>query len=122
MHVGGKRRMFIPPQLAYGNKGSERAPNSMLIFDVDFIAQSDADPLQAGSARSLPGAEPRCSTNHTDRPAQPATPQPLRPRRPARNRARRSGSETAVEESRAARGIELSNHRSPPWREKSSAC
>jgi peptidylprolyl isomerase len=64
MRIGGRRRLFIPPQLAYGNKGSGAVPpNSWLIFDVDFVAQSDADPTPkpaapANSAVPNPGGAP----------------------------------------------------------------
>jgi peptidylprolyl isomerase len=46
MRVGGKRRLFIPFQLAYGPNG--RPPTiparAMLIFDLEFVAQNDKAP------------------------------------------------------------------------------
>ena len=39
MSVGSKYRLFIPADLAYGNRGAGRkiGPNSMLIFDVELL-------------------------------------------------------------------------------------
>jgi peptidylprolyl isomerase len=80
MHIGGKRRLFIPYQLAYGAMG--RPPKipakSDLIFDIELLEITDmpAQPQQQGGMRMMPqrpagapGAPP------APRPASPATPQ-----------------------------------------------
>jgi uncharacterized damage-inducible protein DinB len=44
MRVGGKRRIFIPPQLAYGDRGSSDGqvpPNSEMIQDIELMDVSD---------------------------------------------------------------------------------
>jgi peptidylprolyl isomerase len=48
MRTGGKRRLFVPYQLAYGEVGNPpRMPaKANLIFDVEFISQSDTPPEQ----------------------------------------------------------------------------
>ena len=40
MKVGGRRRLVIPPHLAYGSRGAGSAigPNETLIFVVDLVA------------------------------------------------------------------------------------
>ena len=59
MRVGGKRRLFIPYQLAYGpNQHQTIPPKSMLIFDVEVMKVSDTPPVHKDTHAPPPTAQP----------------------------------------------------------------
>ena len=58
MKVGGKRRLFIPYQLAYGHQHRGKIPpRSELIFDIELVAVKDAPALSAAADLLLPYTE-----------------------------------------------------------------
>jgi peptidylprolyl isomerase len=80
MHVGGKRRLFIPYQLAYGDAG--KAPitaKANLIFDIELVAVSNKPPAPkqptAAPPQPKPATEPAQPPTNAAPPAdKPATP------------------------------------------------
>ncbi len=65
MHIGGKRRLFIPWQLAYGTRdmpgpaGKPGIPSkSDLIFDIELVEVTELPQQQAPAPRPAPTATP----------------------------------------------------------------
>jgi peptidylprolyl isomerase len=77
MRVGGKRRLFIPHQLAYGPRANGAVPaNADLVFDIELVSQSDKNPTPAPKT---PPAPPAASAPKPPTPAAPPASTPAPP-------------------------------------------
>jgi FKBP-type peptidyl-prolyl cis-trans isomerase len=63
MSKGGKYRIWLPPQLGYGEKGAGPIPpNSTLVFDlqlIDFLPEAVVRQMQFGQSSAAPAPSPR---------------------------------------------------------------
>lgn len=70
MKPGGKYRLFIPPELAYGERGagSQIGPNETLIFDVKLVSvdQNKGTGADSGAAADDSGSDDQAGQSQTD--------------------------------------------------------
>jgi len=78
MRVGGKRRLYVPYQLAYGQVGRppQMPAKANLIFDVELVSFSDKPPAPQAPPAPRPSAPAPPAGSAPPAPAAPATPPP----------------------------------------------
>lgn len=58
MPVGSKWQLFLPPELAYGERGAggDIGPNAALIFEIELVGIKEKAPAAAGTGTPAPAA------------------------------------------------------------------
>ena len=82
MPVGSKWQLFVPSDLAYGERGapgSPIGPNSTLIFDVELLSIEPKAPAAKEPAKEAPKDQPQTQQKEQPKEQPAANPQPQAP-------------------------------------------
>lgn len=77
MPVGAKWQLYVPADLAYGERGAggDIGPNATLIFDVELLSIKSPEPAPAASPATSPGATPQNPAPNGGQPQSSSQPQ-----------------------------------------------